>query len=205
MAWCVYDTGRTPDVSTRRPPLILRAVHDTWRHLGSATRFARGRLSLREDTWRLPDGTERSYPVLAVGITVGVLPFVDAGHVLLVRQYRHLPRALSWELPGGGALPGETPEAAAQRELREEGGYRAGAITFLTRFLPSNAYLDEIAYCYVARDLVADPLPTDADEFLERRVVPLADAVRMSIDGEITESVSKVTLLQYVARPPERS
>lgn len=176
-----------------------------WTPRGSVTRYAHERLTLREDAWRLPDGQERVYPVLAVGVTVGVLPFVDAGHVLLVRQYRHLPRAMSWELPGGGALAGEAPEAAAQRELREEGGYRAGRLSFLTRFWPSNAYLDEVAYCYAAHDLVADPLPADADEFLERRIVPVAEAVRMALDGEIEESVSKVTILQYVARPPDRS
>jgi 8-oxo-dGTP pyrophosphatase MutT (NUDIX family) len=153
----------------------------------------------------LPDGREAVYPVLAVGVTVGVLAFVDDAHVLLVRQYRHLQRALSWELPGGGAHPGEDPRAAAQRELREEGGYRAERWQLLTRFHPSNAYLDETAYCYAARELVADPLPADDDEFIERRVVPLTDAVRMALDGDITESVSKVTILQYVARPPDRS
>jgi len=68
---------------------------------------------------------------------------------------------------------------------------------FLTRFWPSNAYLDEVAWCYVAHGLAPDPLPADDDEFLERAVMPLADAVRMALDGEITESVSKVTLLQY--------
>ena len=35
--------------------------------------------------------------------------------------------------------------------------------------------------------------------------MPLEDAIRMARDGEITESYSKVALLQYVARPPERS
>lgn len=176
-----------------------------WTPRGTTTRYAHGRLTLREDAWRLPDGQERVYPVLAVGITVGVLPFVDAERVLLVRQYRHLTRAMSWELPGGGTLEGEAPDAAAQRELREEGGHRAGRLIFLTRFWPSNAYLDEVAYCYAAHELVADPLPADADEFLERRVVPFAEAVRMALDGEIEESVSKVTILQYVARPPDRS
>jgi 8-oxo-dGTP pyrophosphatase MutT (NUDIX family) len=176
-----------------------------WTPLGSVARYARGRLTLREDSWRLPDGREMVYPVLAVGVTVGILPFVDTGHVLMVRQYRHLARAASWELPGGGALAGEDPADAAQRELREEGGYRAGRLTFLTRFWPSSAYLDEIAYCYAGHDLSADPLPADADEFFERRVVPFAEAIRMALDGEITESVSKVTILQYVARPPQGS
>ena len=50
--------------------------------------------------------------------------------------------------------------------------------------------------------LTPDPLPADDDEFIERRIVPLAEAVRMALDDEITESVSKMTLLQYVARPP---
>ena len=70
---------------------------------------------------------------------------------------------------------------------------------------PSNAYLDEIAYCYAAHDLVVDPLPADADEFFEGRVVPYPEAVRMALDGEITESVSKVTILQYAARTLEGS
>lgn len=172
-----------------------------WTHLGSWPRYQRGHLTLREDAWRLPDGREGVYPVLAVGVTVGVLPFVDNARVLLVGQYRPVARAVSWELPGGGARPDEDPLGAAQRELREEGGYRAERLALLTRFYPSNAYLDEIAYCYAAWGLTPDPLPTDADEFLERRVVPVGDAIRMALDGEITEAVSKVTLLQWALRP----
>jgi ADP-ribose diphosphatase len=87
--------------------------------------------------------------------------------------------------------------AAAQRELREESGYRAGLIEFLTRFHPANAYLDETAYCYVARELVADPLPADEDEFFERALVPFTEALRMALADEITESYSKVAILHY--------
>ncbi|HEY7365519.1 MAG TPA: NUDIX hydrolase [Methylomirabilota bacterium] len=173
-----------------------------WTPLGSSSPYRRGRLTLREDGWRLPDGREVVYPVLAVGTTVGVLPFLDHHRVVLVRQYRHVLGEWSWELPGGGARTEETPLAAAQRELREEGGYRAEQFVLLTRFHPSIAYLDEVAYCYAAFGLVPDPLPADDDEFFERRIVPFTDALRMALDGEITESVSKITLLQYAARPP---
>ena len=86
-------------------------------------------------------------------------------------------------------------DAAAQRELREEGGYRAGRLTFLTRFFPSSAYLDETAYCYIGEELVTDPLASDDDEFFERRVVSFREAVGMALDDRITESVSKVALL----------
>lgn len=166
-----------------------------WQHLRSIALREMGKLTLREDVWRLPTGLERAYHVLHVGMTVGVVPFVDRDHVLLIRQFRHLSRTESWELPGGGGQAGETPEAAAQRELREEGGYRAGTLTFLTRFYPSNAYLDEEAFCYIGEDLVADPLPGDDDEFFERRVVPVREALAMALDDRITESVSKVAML----------
>ena len=174
----------------------------SWTPLSSTVRWTHGKLALREDAWRLPDGREIVYPVLVVGVSVGIIPFVDEANVLLIRQFRHLQRQLSWELPGGGALPGEDPAAAAQRELREEGGYRAERLTFLTRFHPSNAYLDETGYCFTAHGLTPDPLPADDDEFLERRIVPLAHAVSMALDGEITESFSKVALLHYAARAP---
>ena len=60
-----------------------------WTPLSSSSRYARGRLTLREDSWRLPDGREVVYPVLAVGVTVGVLPFLASDRILLVGQYRH--------------------------------------------------------------------------------------------------------------------
>ena len=169
----------------------------SWTPLASSVRYTHGRLALREDTWRLPDESERVYPVLVIGVAVGVLPLVEPDRVLLVRQYRHLQRGTAWELPGGGALPDETPLDAAQRELREEGGYRAARLEFLTRFHPSAAYLDETGYCYVASELTPDPLPSDDDEFFERAVFPLEEVVRMTLAGEITESFSKVTILQY--------
>ncbi len=159
-----------------------------WTRLGSTALYARGKLTLREDVWRLPDGQEVVYPVLQAGVGVAVLPFVDDSRVLMVGQYRHLFDAVSWELPGGGALPGEEPLAAAQRELREEGGYRAERFELL----------------YAAWGLTEDPLPADHDEFLERRIVPLEDAIQMARDGEITESFSKVALLQYaLTRRPQ--
>jgi ADP-ribose pyrophosphatase len=175
-------------------------VDARWTFLRSTPLHTRGRLTLREDHWRLPGGREQIYPVLAIGATVGVVPFVDAERIVLVRQFRHLTRDHSWELPGGGALPGESPESAAQRELQEEAGYRCGRLTFLCRFFPSNAYLDETAYCYIGESLVADPLPADDDEFFERAVVPFAEAVRMALDDHITESVSKMAILAAALR-----
>lgn len=45
---------------------------------------------------------------------------------LIVRQYRPVIEAWTWELPAGCVDPGEDPAAAAARELTEETGYRVG-------------------------------------------------------------------------------
>jgi 8-oxo-dGTP pyrophosphatase MutT (NUDIX family) len=96
---------------------------------------------------------------------------------------------------GRGRASGRRFRGGGQRELREEGGYRAGRLTFLTRFQPSNAYLDETAYCYIGEDLVPDPLASDDDEFFERPVIPFRETVTMAANDDITESVSKVAIL----------
>ena len=47
--------------------------------------------------------------------------FDDRRRLLLIRRGRE-PAALTWSVPGGKCLPGETAEAACVRELAEETG-----------------------------------------------------------------------------------
>jgi 8-oxo-dGTP diphosphatase len=57
------------------------------------------------------------------------------GRVLLARRPAHKDRALKWEFPGGKVDPGETPETALARELREELACEIKVIRALPRFL----------------------------------------------------------------------
>lgn len=57
------------------------------------------------------------------------------GRVLLVRRAKGAYRDL-WSLPGGGQQAGETLEATARRELREETGLETGLLHFLEMHEP---------------------------------------------------------------------
>ncbi len=73
--------------------------------------------------WPQPAPMSREYPPRPlVGIGVAVL---RPGAVLLVRRGR-APSLGAWSLPGGAQELGETAEAAARRELREETGLEVG-------------------------------------------------------------------------------
>lgn len=166
-----------------------------WKRLRSRTLYQQAHVVVREDALELPNGRERTYPVLHLGGSVGILPFLSKHEVVLVRQYRHVAQAFSWEVPGGSITVGEPPEGAAQRELREEAGYRSGRLRRLGGFWPNNAYLDEVIHVYLAEDLVADPLPADQDEHLEIRVFPFDVALAMAQDDRISCGLTKLAIL----------
>jgi ADP-ribose pyrophosphatase len=166
-----------------------------WKHVSTRTLYRRERAVIREDLLELPGGEKRRYPVLELGGSAGIVPLTVHEEVLLVRQYRHITREFCWEIPGGGIHPGESPEEAAQRELREEAGYRAGRLRRLGGFWPNNAYLDEVIHVYLAEDLVSDPLPADQDEHLERCAFPFPEALAMAQDDRITCGLTKLAIL----------
>lgn len=52
-------------------------------------------------------------------------------------DFRHIPWPGHWDLPGGGAEPGETPLACALRELYEEFGLRLAPARLVGRVFPA--------------------------------------------------------------------
>lgn len=94
----------------------------------------------------LPSGRTTVYGVVSTGSCVGVLPFLDPDTVVLVRQYRYVAGRHTWEMPTGGVAPGEPIEDAAQRELAEESGYRAGRSEPVCVYHTSKSVMDETAH-----------------------------------------------------------
>lgn len=161
-------------------------------------------MSLREDVAQMPDGRTTIYGVVTFGRCVGVVPFVDADHVMLVRQYRYVQRENHrWEIPTGGVNEGETLEQAAQRELAEEAGYNAGRLIHLSSYYTSKCICDETAHIQMGEKLRVTRALPDETEFLERRMSPFETALRMSLEGKIMDSMSVLGLV-LAARRLER-
>ena len=116
-----------------------------WRRLGTRSVYENPWMRVREDSVARPDGSEGIYGVVTLAGAVGVLPFVDDDHVLLVGQWRYIVERWTWEMPTGGIHAGEPLEEAAQRELTEEVGVRAGRLERLPTFATSKSVIDEMA------------------------------------------------------------
>jgi ADP-ribose pyrophosphatase len=104
------------------------------------------------------------------------------------------------ELPAGTLDRVETLAEAAARELAEETGYRAGRLSGLGEFWMSPGILHERMHLFVAEELVPGPQALEPGEHIRTRVVPVAEAVAMCLDGRIEDAKTVAGLLLWAAR-----
>jgi|SRR5713226_1144395 len=166
-----------------------------WRTLSSRQIYSNPWLSLREDQVALPDGRTSIYGVVTCRDCVGVLPFIDPRTVLLIKQYRYVAKRVTWEMPTGGVHPCEAVEKAAQRELAEEVGYRAGRLKSLSTYHTSKSVMDETAHLFIGEELEELKLDPDETEFIEVRPFPFKKVVQMVLASEILDSMTVIAVL----------
>jgi ADP-ribose pyrophosphatase len=154
---------------------------------------------IRRDFLLTPDGRETKFEIVEHGGSVVLLPIDAAGNLIFVRQYRHAARKDLLELPAGTRDGQEPYEACADRELREETGMQAGKLERVGEFYLAPGYSTEYMVVFLARDLSPNPLPSDADEFLELERIPVKDAVQMAEQGQVPDAKSLAAL--FMARP----
>ena len=127
-----------------------------------------------------------------------ILPQLDDGRIVLIRNVRRTVGKVLWELPAGTLEPGEAPEACAAREVEEETGYRAGTIAPLTEFFASPGILNERMYGFVATDLVPTAQALDHDEEIEVFPIPPWQVRDMVKDGHIEDGKTIALLLYWM-------
>ncbi len=148
------------------------------------------------DRVRMPNGREVIVDIVRHVRSVVLLPIPEAGHVILIRQYRYPVRRWLWELPAGSVDPGEEPEAAAARECHEEIGLVPDTIVRLGAFLPTPGYCTEEMIFFRLSGLSTpnEPAEVDEDEDIEPRTFTLAEARAMVRRGEIADMKTVVGL-----------
>jgi len=143
----------------------------------------------------LADGSQSEREVILHPGAVALVPMVDADHVCLIRVRRHAIDKLCLEVPAGTIDPGESPDATAARELREETGFTAGQIRRVAEWWPSPALFTERMHLYLCTDLRPGPTDLQPDEQIEPVIVPWAEALKMVYDGEIEDAKSMLALM----------
>ncbi|GAB1262105.1 hypothetical protein NBRC116495_28120 [Aurantivibrio plasticivorans] len=127
---------------------------------------------------------------------VGVIPIDSEGNTWLVKQSRYALNQTTWEIPEGGAELNEDPLEAAQRELLEETGLVANRWKKLMSIHPSNSVTDQAGTIFIATELTAGKQALEDTEDIELRQLPLSSAIKMALDGEITDAMSVAALLK---------
>jgi 8-oxo-dGTP pyrophosphatase MutT (NUDIX family) len=188
------DPAPAPDQSNPWTTISSRSVYDNpW-------------IRVREDQVLRPDGLPGIYGVVEFkNRAVGILPIDRVGRIWLVGQYRYPLHAYSWEIPEGGCSESETPEATAERELREETGLIAGQMELVANSHLSNSVSDELAYLYRATELTQGPDDPEGSERITVRCFDWDEAWGMLRRGEITDSITVISLLYEAVRRLESS
>lgn len=147
-----------------------------------------------------PKGTDGIYGVVHFkNMAIGVVPIDAEGNTWLVKQSRYTLNQYTWEIPEGGCPEGESPLAAAKRELEEEVGVTASQWEELMVLHTSNSVTDEFCTVFIARDLAPGVQHLEATEDIEVKKLPLAEAIAMVKRGEITDAISVAALLRIAA------
>lgn len=154
------------------------------------------------DRVRFPDGSIGELEIIRHPGAAAVVPLLDPDpeatgqpFVVLIRQYRYAAGGFVWEVPAGKLDPGESPERCAGRELEEETGYRAVRLVRLGAIHTTPGFTDEIIHLFIAKGLVRGESQPGEHEFIELHEIPLAHAIAMIVEGEITDAKTICALM----------
>ncbi len=168
-----------------------------WKTISSREVYKNPWIRVREDIAQLPNNKTTIYGVCEFGECVGVLPFADNDHVVMVRQYRYVQQeGHRWEIPTGGIEGTESAEEAAQRELMEEAGYKAGHLIPISSFYSSKSVCQETAHLFIGQQLTQAQAIPDETEFLEIATLSFSKVLEMVLASEIRDSMTMIAVLK---------
>lgn len=152
---------------------------------------------IMEEQASLPDGRVKFLDRIYRADSVHVLAFNEEGKLLVIREYRPFYGDYIWMLPSGKADKETDAADGAQRELREETGYRATRLTHMCDASPGEMY-GFLNRFYVATGLSYDPLQPEEAESIEVFPMDLEEALQKIITSSTVNLPSAYGVLRYM-------
>ena len=147
-------------------------------------------LDIYTDVIETPDGHRAEWDYIDHRGAAAVVPVLDDGRLLMVRQYRDALDRETIEIPAGGLNA---------RELEEETGYRSDNLTKLVSVVTAVAFCNEVVDVYLATGLVKTSQHLDEDEFIDVEKYTLDELKDMIFAGTIQDSKTISAVLAYDA------
>lgn len=155
-------------------------------------------INLRRDKVTVQGGTSYREIVEHNGGAV-MAALTEDKKLVMVRQYRKPAGKVMLEVPAGKIDKGEKPLEAAVRELKEETGYTAEKVEFLTEFYPSVGYSEERLYLYLCTGLTPGETCFDENEAIEIEEIDLDRLFKMAMSGELDDAKTIIAILMVKA------
>jgi ADP-ribose pyrophosphatase len=119
---------------------------------------------------------------------VVVLPVLDDGRVVLIRNWRLPVGKALWELPAGVVEAGEDPAQAARREVEEETGYRSKWLESLPSLRTSPGLTTERQAVFLASGLEFVGQKLDEGEHLRVQAMTRDEVLELARTGGIEDA-----------------
>lgn len=145
-------------------------------------------ISVEKIAVELPDGRVSNRDVVRHPGASMVIPVLDDGRIIMVRQYRKALEKESLEMPAGKLDDGEEPLICAKRELEEETGYTAEKYEHVISIDTAPGFSDERIHIFIAKGLKKGKMNPDSDEFIENEVYSVDELINMVLNGKISDA-----------------
>lgn len=148
-------------------------------------------------TFLMPNGKEAVFEIEQEPEIACVVAFTPEKRIVIAKQFRPGPEKVLWELPGGIIDPGETPVAAAARELLEETGYQ-GEIEYIGTAYDC-AYSTGRRQCFIVKNAkIVQAQTPEENEFITVETLDLPAFRHLLRSGELTDPGVGYLALDYL-------
>lgn len=163
--------------------MIEKVLSSKSLHKGYFLEFVEDKVEVPTDP---PMESSRQYFVHPGGVCI--VPVLENGDLVMVKQYRGAIGKIIYEFPAGKIDKGEEPFETAQRELKEETGYSSDDWQNLGGIYPCPGYCTETLFMFIARDCKAGTQNLDPGELVELCTMTKSEALQKVSSGEIRDA-----------------